>query len=377
MAQLIFYLALASTFLRGYISYLLGATTIPTLISSTLPFFVAIISLLSLINEKTKTNRNINLIIFDFRYHIIYFIYILILFFINYDGLRSLIGFIVLIGPLFFLIPSSVRYSFVKSKKVLCLFIIIITGLLAVLSPSPLHSYDINLNPPLVSNFFGQYRNYGGVGSTLVYGVLLVYSSIYLLESQKFSVAMKIVLFLSLIYLSMSTFNRSTMALVTIVFFYFLVTLKSNIFLKFLLIFVFVLLFSVFMPEDLISRLNNIFEWGQGESSNYMRLNTYIVLLNSIQNYFFGDGLGLSGNFLQYFNIEPANYQVMVSESYYIKLLSETGLTGLTLFLLLAFHSLRISKNPVRSVVLIQLAFLQSFENVAILFVCWLLLINK
>ncbi|WP_159455670.1 O-antigen ligase family protein [Pseudobacteriovorax antillogorgiicola] len=149
------------------------------------------------------------------------------------------------------------------------------------------------------------------------------------------------------------------------------------------------LLGHAFLPKALTQRIYNIFNWTT-ETSNVNRFGSWKGVIGTLENWqdwLFGRSLGTYGNALSYFDLPVGVTLKTVTESYYLKILAETGLLGLFLFMCIiisaGYHTYRsyCLSNNIETKVLasfcfsalfahgIELLFLQSLESTSVGFI--------
>ncbi len=272
-----------------------------------------------------------------------------------------------------------------------------------ILFDQPISVFRQFSNPPPMDSIYAPFRISSSIGSTLPFGVVMSYISIYWFSIFVFEHKIRhLFLFLCCSFLLMGTFSRGAQGMLiigtlVILLFRFLVGvnratpgllgIKGVCYLLISTIALY-LLALILLPPALFSRIKNIFNWST-EVSNFNRVKTWMRSLENINGYtewLFGKSIGSSGNVLSYFSLNSKSGG-LVTESYFIKLLLEVGIIGTIIFYLMIgffiknniihyYKSRSVREKQILSFLIavlmahtIELFFLQSLESTAVAFV--------
>jgi O-antigen ligase len=218
-------------------------------------------------------------------------------------------------------------------------------ALLEIVLDQPLSALKQFSSPANV--YFAGHRISSSIGTTLPFGVVYAYCSTYLFN--KFirnPTVIRLFFMLVSIYILLATFSRSAFGVFVIgAGLCFVFAMWERFERKLLLYYIGGALLAIFLaweftPASVADRLVAGLDWS-AHGSNLLRLHHWrqAVFAVSLDEIFFGKSLASSGNLISHFSIPPLLEKVKVTESFYLKLYTETGVIGLSLFLLFLLFS--------------------------------------
>lgn len=346
----IFIISVCIIFCEGILSIFLGGAA--KIIVLVIPFLL-ITPLFFISNIYNKINISIYIYVF-------FVFYILIISIFSENIFASILGVILYTSYFIYGFLLTRFYCFdvyleSYNRMVVSIFYICtIFAFLQIITGYSFSSYQQDYIGYALGITIVPFRVSSSVGNSLPFGLAFTYISFYLYLTYEFTSKKKYLLFFIISFVViLTTLNRGALLMLLIAIMVSLIMLsikekKMRISLMFILCVQFlVVLYGAITQSPYFIRLLSSFSASDG--GNSIRIGIWKSILDYISNYdsfIFGYQVGAAGNFLKSFGISPI---FPVTESYYIKLLLETGVIGLFVFIVFLIASLFLSYKMIFS----------------------------